>query len=133
MKLNKREKNLAIGVGIAAVLTIVILFWQLGFAGEASLPELQARYTDLSAKVDTKSKALEKAKHAALKLDEWQRRSLPTDVKIGSAAYKNWLLDTVNKAGFHGTTIEDGAAHVRGIEIHHSCASHLAAVDAFSF
>ncbi len=56
--------------------------------------------------MDTKTKALDKAKRAAANLDEWQRRSLPSDVEIARTLYQNWLHETVNKASFRGTKID---------------------------
>jgi hypothetical protein len=106
MKLSKRERNLAVVVGGVGLLTIIIVVWQLGFGGEASFSELRARYIDLSAKVEKKTKDLDKAKRAAVKLDEWQQRSLPSDEDIARTLYHNWLQETVNKASFRGTKIE---------------------------
>jgi len=116
MKLNKREKTLAIGVGAATLLGVVVLVWQYGFSGGQSLAELQTRHETLAALVDTKQKALEKAKRAAVKLDEWQRRSLPADAEKGSTLYRNWLSERFSKAGFRGTKFDDlvGQSH-RGV------------------
>jgi hypothetical protein len=110
MKLSKREKRLAVVVGVVGLLAAVILLWQLGFAGESSLGELQSRYDALSVKVETRKKDLEKAKRESRKLAEWQRRSLPSKVEIGRTLYQNWLRETVDKAKFRGTNIntDDG-------------------------
>jgi hypothetical protein len=106
MKLSKRERNLAIGVGVVGVLAAIVLVWQLGVGGVQSLADLQAKYADLSMKVDAKTKDLDKAKRAALKLDDWQQRSLPSNVEIGRTLYQNWLHEAVNKAGFRSTKID---------------------------
>jgi hypothetical protein len=107
MKLSKRERNLAIGVGVAGALAAVILVWQFAFGSEQSLSDLQAKYADLSLKVDTRTKDLNKAKRAAVKLDDWQKRSLPSNVEIGRTLYQNWLHEAVNKAGFRGTKVDE--------------------------
>jgi hypothetical protein len=107
VKLSKRERNLAIGVGVAGALAALILGWQLGIGGEQSLSDLQAKYADLSMKVDARTKDLDKAKRAAVKLDDWQQRSLPSNVEIGRTLYQNWLHEAVNKAGFRGTKIDE--------------------------
>jgi hypothetical protein len=106
MKLNKRERILAAAVGVTALLAILILAWQYVFTGGESLSALQARFTALDAKVNKKKEYLAAAKRAAVKLDDWIRRSLPSNVEKGRSLYQTWLRETVNKAGFSETKID---------------------------
>ena len=105
MKLNKREKILAGSVGGAGLLAVVIFVWQLGFAGEKSLADLQIENVKLTADVETNKKRYESAKRAAVKLDDWQRRALPSDAKSAYTLYQSWLHEVVKKSGFQKTKI----------------------------
>jgi hypothetical protein len=105
MTLSKREKTLAIIVGIAGVLVAFLVFWQFGFSGSESYSQLEARYDDLSTKVQKKTEDLQKAQRASRRLDEWQRRSLPYDVASARTLYLNWLRERVSQAGFRETKV----------------------------
>jgi hypothetical protein len=105
MTLSKREKSLAIGVGVFGAFAAFLVLWQFGFSGDESLSQLQSRYDDLTTKVQKKTSDLQKAKHASRRLDEWQRRSLPYDVESARTLYLNWLREKVSQAGFRETKV----------------------------
>lgn len=66
-------------------------------------------YQQLSTRVEATQIRIEKAKRASAKLDDWRRRSLPSDVEIGRTLYQNWLQEVANKSSFRGTKIETGS------------------------
>jgi hypothetical protein len=113
MTLSKREKKLAVGVGVFGLLAVLVFLWQLGFIDELSLGDLQVKFDVLSAKVEKQKQDLTKANREAAKLDEWQRRSLPSKADVGCTLYLNWLRETVDKASFRGTIIgaDEGQSH----------------------
>jgi hypothetical protein len=103
MKLNKREKILGSAVGITGLLALLILAWQLGFAGSESLSDLNVRYKNLSAQVELKKGKLDKAQRASAKVNDWLRRSLPANAEVGRTLYLNWLRGLIVKSGFKET------------------------------
>lgn len=113
MKLNKRERILALVVAAIAVLVVFVLAWQYVFTGSESLADLQTRYSALTAKVNKRNQDLATAKRAAVKLDDWLRRALPSDVEKGGALYQAWLRETLNKAGFSETKVDALAGQSR--------------------
>src|SRR6476660_1185524 len=94
--MNKREKTLA-----AVVLALVVLFAGNYLYGSytrsmhAGDMEMQNARTKLAAA----NKRLNDGQRAALQMQEWQERSLPSDYEKSLSLYKAWLLAKAKEAG----------------------------------
>jgi hypothetical protein len=111
MKLNKRERILAIAAG--ATVTLFVGGWLL-FAGDGrSLVQLRAERDKLAAELQGKEQSIEAARSAAVQLAGWQRRSLPSDLTRAHSLYHNWLCGLADGAHFGQLKVDATAGQSR--------------------
>jgi len=90
MALSKREKNLAI---VASVLVLPFAVWLVMGALGGSTTLLRAQKANLANEINDAKKLIRKGHEAQKCLDEWNRRSLPQDVKAAGSRYSIWLME----------------------------------------
>jgi len=96
MALNKREKLLA----YLTVPLVLTAGWILFSSWWGPLKALRQQRDDLSAEVERDERRVQVARKAQARLDEWNRRSLPADLKIAASEYHGWLFRLATEAGF---------------------------------
>src|SRR5689334_19346893 len=94
--MNKREKTLALSV-LALVVLVAgnYLYGSYSRSMHAGDIELQNARTKLTAA----NKRLAEGRRAALQMQQWQERSLPSDYEKSLSLYKAWLLAKAKDAG----------------------------------
>jgi hypothetical protein len=111
MKLQRREKILAAATGGMLVL---LVFWFLFMMGDSrSSARLHADLVRLASDIQNKEKMLAAAATDAKQLDQWRRRSLPSDVTIARSLYQNWLRSAANRADFRRMNIDSKEGEAR--------------------
>lgn len=108
-----REKILAAILGSAVALFLLKAVYDKA-AGAVS--QRQARVAALQAEVDAQKLSVEAGNLAAAQIDDWNRRSLPSDVNLASGLYKNWLTALADQAKLSGVSVDDtgGSTHRDG-------------------
>lgn len=101
MALKKRERLLAI---ITASL-LVPLVGYLVVTALGTPRGLEQRHAQLIDEVSEQKKLLERAKPDEVRLKEWNRRALPSDVTKAQSLYHDWLVKTADGAGLVKPTI----------------------------
>ncbi len=94
MILNKRERTLAIAV---AALLVAFIGWQVFAAISDPLGQLRAQQVNLANDLERKTREKETLAKTKARLEDWQRRSLPTDVELASGLYLRWLSGLAQK------------------------------------
>lgn len=88
MALKKRERVL---IGVTGSLIVVLAGMYL-FTGKGSkLSELRTQRDNLKKEVEELTIKARPGRRAAKRLDQWRKRSLPSNVDIASAEYGQWL------------------------------------------
>ena len=103
MALNKRERNLAV---VTAVLIALVAGKFLFSAWRGPLNRLRAEQDRLQQEVDQKEDRVARSVKAQARLDEVNRRSLPSDPKLARSLYYNWLFELADKVGFSDTKVD---------------------------
>ena len=101
--LSKREKKLAV---ITAALVPVLAGWFLFSAWRAPLNALRTRRDNLKSEIASKELLALRSKKLQERLDEWNRRSLPSDPQIARSLYQGWLFGLAKEVGFDGTKVD---------------------------
>lgn len=70
------------------------------------LEKMQSRKEQLQKKIKTKKKELAASKEAVEKLEEFEQRSLPSDLEVARTVYRSWLLELVDKSKFHSAHVD---------------------------
>jgi hypothetical protein len=94
--LNKREKTLA----VLTVPLVLIAGWILFSTWWGPLETLRAERDELTAEVDKDERRVRVARKAEDRLEQWHRRSLPSDLKVAASEYHGWLFRLATEAGF---------------------------------
>jgi hypothetical protein len=103
MKLEKREKMLLYTTG---GLVLLIGAYFLLFAGDSrSTDELTTKREQLAKELKEQHNYLDIGKRDRKRQADWHKRSLPTNIVIGRAAYQNWLLALAGKSHLAGPKI----------------------------
>jgi hypothetical protein len=89
MALSKREKNLAVAAG---VLVFPFAVWLVVGALGGSTRQLRAQKATLVSDINEAKDVIRRGREAQKQLDEWNRKSLPQDVKLAGSSYKLWLM-----------------------------------------
>jgi len=117
VKLRRREKILA---AVAGALMVLLMFRVALVLGRASVGASGRSLAELRAVRDKKQeelarhrRAVEQAEQAALKLAEWQRRSLPSDPTAARAQYQDWLRELVEQIEFQQRDVFSGEPQSR--------------------
>ena len=119
--MNKRERMLALLVGLS-------LLALAAFFGARKLNDsIRARRQQIAAAekaVRDKTQVLRLSAEPAGRLEDYQRRSLPSDLERARSLYQTWLLNLVKDAGFEDTQVsvlparsEKGVYHVLGFSV----------------
>jgi hypothetical protein len=105
--MNKREKMLAIGV--AALVALFALYYVFDtIAGKFT--DRNKQLDDLAAKIKQKQLKIDDGTRALKKIADWNRRSLPSDVKQAPSLYQSWLLQLVDEAKLGTATVQQQSA-----------------------
>jgi hypothetical protein len=92
--MQQRERLLAKIAGGAALVAAV----QFGYSFvQSAFDERQLRIDVLHQELDDQRTAEMRGRRAKKQLDEWNRRSLPSDLVKARSLYQNWLANTVEK------------------------------------
>lgn len=73
---------------------------------DVPLEQRQARKEQLQKKIKAKKKELAEAKDALGRLDEFEARSLPSDLEVARTVYRSWLLSLVDESKFHSAHVD---------------------------
>lgn len=92
MALQKREKVLA---GIMGALLVAIIGWQSLSVFAGYVGNLRRQRNQLAEEIAQCQEQIDAAKEAQERLDQWNRRALPSDPVSARSAYQNWLLEQV--------------------------------------
>lgn len=119
--MNKRERILVLLVGLS--LLALAAFFGARKVNEA----IRARRQQIAAAekaVKDKTQILRLSAEPAGRMEEYQRRSLPSDLERARSLYQTWLLNLVKDAGFEDTQVsvlparsEKGVYHVLGFSV----------------
>jgi hypothetical protein len=119
--MNKRERILAVLVGLS--LLALAAFFGARKVNEA----IRARKQQIAAAekaVRDKTQILRLSAEPAGRMEDYQRRSLPSDLERARSLYQTWLLNLVKEAGFEDTQVsvlparnEKGIYHVLGFSV----------------
>ncbi|MHB8903059.1 MAG: hypothetical protein ACYC6Y_30225 [Thermoguttaceae bacterium] len=90
MALSKREKNLAMAAG---VLVLPFAGWLVIGVFGGSSTQLRAQKAALLGEIKEAKDTIRQGHEAQQRLDEWNRKSLPKDVKQAGSRYKLWLME----------------------------------------
>ena len=103
MAMNKRERILA---ATTAVLFLLVVGWfLLGFLG-GSLAQLRAGNENLKAEVKERQANIARAARSFGRLDDWNRRCLPSNIEAGGSEYQNWLMSLCEKENLSGRKVD---------------------------
>lgn len=92
--MQQRERLLAKIAGGAALVAAV----QFGYSFvQSAFDERQMRIDALQQELEDQRTAEVRGRRAKKQLDEWNRRSLPSDLDKARSLYQNWLAGTVDK------------------------------------
>jgi hypothetical protein len=104
--LNQRERILAWGAGSLVTVALV----QFGYNYVQTLfDERQTQVDALDREISDKNALLLRGKKAGKKLNEWQHRSLPTDLVLARSLYKNWLARLIERTRLGRADVTLGA------------------------
>lgn len=106
--MQKREKILAVGVGVLAV--GYVGHWLFSSLLQAPLEQRRHVADGLKSEIEKKQSQIHRGRQAAAKLEEWQAQSLPSKREVAASLYQDWLLDQVGKAGFRMPNVDSGEA-----------------------
>jgi hypothetical protein len=106
MDTNNREKMLII---VTLVMVALAGFWGGKTVLQRTLRNRSQREI-LQGELDELNGEIKDNNENALRLEEFQERSLPSDTGIASAHYQNWLLKLAETAGFQNTQVAKGTA-----------------------
>jgi hypothetical protein len=119
--MSKRERNLALLVGLC--LLALAAFFGARKVNEA----IRARRQQIAAAekaVRDKTQILRLSTEPAGRMEDYQRRSLPSDLEKARSLYQTWLLNLVKEAGFEDTQVsvlparsEKGVYQVLGFSV----------------
>ena len=117
--MNKRERILAVLVGLS------LLALAAFFGARKVNDAIRARQQQIAAAekaVRDKTQILRLSHEPADRMEDYQRRSLPSDLEQARSLYQTWLLNLVKDAGFEDTQVsvlptrsEKGIYNVVGI------------------
>jgi hypothetical protein len=108
MKLQKREKILvAAAAGLVVVAGLAVL---MVFSDPQSDETLHRDYDALTLDLKKKDSELQRAEEDARQLEDWKRRSLPSNRSIARSLYHAWLTDLCGKAGLQDPDIHSEEA-----------------------
>ncbi len=106
MALNQRERVLAWGAGTLVAIAAV----QFGYNYVQSLfDERQTQVDAFNREISDKNAAVLRGKKAGKKIEEWRKRSLPSDVVLARSLYKNWLARLVERTRLARSDVTLGA------------------------
>lgn len=106
MALKGRERWLAISAGsLAAVAAVQFGFNQL----QTALDARKSQVASLSKEISDKEALVLRGKRAGKKLQEWQKRSLPSDLELARSLYRNWLAGIVEQTRLGQADVKPGA------------------------
>jgi hypothetical protein len=97
-----RERQLAIAI---ALLVVLWGGWAVYGWWSAQLSSRNLRLATLRSEIKEQKEVIRRGNEAQKKLDEWEKRSLPTDVERARSLYQNWLLALTDKAKFAGSDL----------------------------
>ncbi|HWB10502.1 MAG TPA: hypothetical protein VG826_14835 [Pirellulales bacterium] len=106
MALNRRERTLAWGAGLA--LSVVAVQLSYNYV-QALFDERATQIESLEREIADKNTAILRGKKAGKKLADWQHRSLPTDLVLARSLYKNWLAGLVERTRLARADVTLGA------------------------
>jgi len=92
--MTKREKILAVGVGVLAL--AIVAWFALGRITNA-FTSRSARIADLEDEIYEKEAIIRRGHKAARDLQAYQERSLPANLPLARSLYQNWLLEVAEK------------------------------------
>ncbi|MCP4783475.1 MAG: hypothetical protein GY903_08425 [Fuerstiella sp.] len=83
---------------------------------QGPLRELQGENRELLANITKQEKLLAVGREAGQKIEQWQKKSLPSDTETARSLYRNWLLETVRSAKLRNAAVNSGSpASRRGL------------------
>jgi len=105
--MNQREKYLAIGVGLLAV---VIGGWIAQGYVSAAFDKRHQEINRLQGDLSAHKRRIDQAQRAARTIADFEQRSLPANPDIARSLYHDWLLSEIGKAGLSEQTVKAGAS-----------------------
>jgi hypothetical protein len=101
--MNTREKKLA--AGLAAVLGVLAIYYVYDIlAGKFNDREKQIQKWNQT--IEDNQTKLAAGDRAQRKMKQWERRSLPNDVKLAPSLYESWLLKLVDDSQLESATVQ---------------------------
>jgi hypothetical protein len=104
MKLQRREKILAVAAGAAVALFGVHFLWVSG----PSLGSLRADYKRLADEAAKRQDRIEAAAGASAQLTQWERSALPAEPNNARSLYQSWLRALAHQAGLRQLDVQSG-------------------------
>jgi len=90
---------------------VVLLAAQFLFSGPGgSIGDLRQERDEKAKQLGQRKKNVRRAQAAVAKLRAWERRALPSDLKLAKSLYQNWLRDLTVRAGFDEPVVDPGKA-----------------------
>lgn len=110
MKITRQQILLGVLIAIAVVR---VGDYVLSSMIQGPLRELQGDNNELQERIEKQEALLSEARSAGQKIDEWRKKSLPSDTETSRSLYRNWLLDVVRKAKLRNATVDSGSPATR--------------------
>ncbi|MDG2127609.1 MAG: hypothetical protein P8K08_06420 [Fuerstiella sp.] len=113
MKLTRQQLLL----GVLALMAILrVGDYVLSSMIQGPMRELQGDNRELLEQISKQEKLLADGRAAGLEIEQWQKKSLPSDTETARSLYRNWLLETVRSARLRNATVDSGSpASRRGL------------------
>ncbi|MCP4172721.1 MAG: hypothetical protein GY758_18320 [Fuerstiella sp.] len=113
MKLTRQQLLL----GVLALMAILrVGDYVLSSMIQGPMRELQGDNRELLEQIGKQEKLLADGRAAGLEIEQWQKKSLPSDTETARSLYRNWLLETVRSARLRNATVDSGSpASRRGL------------------
>lgn len=100
--MSKRERTLAMLVGVCLLL-LVTVFGARKVSNTLGTYRLQV--AGLRKQVDDKNRTLRLSREQADRMQDYERRALPSDLEKARSLYQTWLLGLVKEAGFQDAQV----------------------------
>lgn len=109
--MKKRERALAIAVGALAAVYVGNWLFEQALTGPVRERELTIQR--IRKNIASKERTLRDARRAVQQLDQWNQKSLPSDVELARSLYQQWLLELVEQVGFEQPNVDSGEVTAR--------------------
>jgi preprotein translocase subunit YajC len=110
MKLSRQ--HLLLGVLIAMGL-LQAGDWIITSMIQGPLQERRNRTNNLNKEITKREALLKQTRAATVRIAEWQKRSLPSEVDVARSVYRSWILEIIKAARLRNATVDSGAPSSR--------------------